>query len=83
MPEFLLEIGFEEQWFSDAIAFCCEKPGAAVVVNQYEGEGASMIIRGTDQRELDDLFGNPRLRRIADAIASAGRGGNGTMHRRT
>lgn len=31
---------------------------------------------------LDDLFAHPQLRRIAEAIASAGRGGNGTMQHR-
>jgi 4-alpha-glucanotransferase len=31
--------------------------------------------------QLEDLFHHPQLRGVAEAIASAGRGGHGTMHR--
>ena len=50
-----LESGFRTLWFSDPIAFCGEKPGAAIVVNQYDGEGASVVLRGTDQGALDTI----------------------------
>lgn len=43
-----LKLGFEEQWFSDAITFCGEQDSIAIAVNQYEEQGLAIIIRAKD-----------------------------------
>lgn len=57
-------LGYEEMWFSDAVAFCGEKGGAAaVVVNQYEGEGVSVVIAADDLGEVQ---------RVSEAVREFG-----------
>ncbi|HKX30060.1 MAG TPA: SMI1/KNR4 family protein [Blastocatellia bacterium] len=48
-------LGFEEQWFSDSIAFCGVKENAALIINQYE-QGAPLVIAASqDKADLDAI----------------------------
>jgi hypothetical protein len=47
-----LNLGFDRQWFSDALFFCGERGDAALVISQYEGEGFLIVLAGTHESEV-------------------------------
>jgi hypothetical protein len=47
--------GFRPLWFSDTIAYCGQRPGAAAFLQQYENQGLTVKLAGDVEAELDEL----------------------------
>ena len=50
-----VELGFQEQWFSDSIVFCGEMQGAAIAITQYQEQGMGVYVVAQDASELDRI----------------------------
>lgn len=61
--EILSAMGFDLQWFSDEIAICAERPGAAVFIEKYEHTGIWINISAQNYENADQI-GNTFTRRM-------------------
>ncbi|WP_257456511.1 SMI1/KNR4 family protein [Archangium lipolyticum] len=48
----ILELGFEEEWFSDSICVCAERGDTAIGITQFEKQGMGVSIGSRDASEL-------------------------------
>jgi hypothetical protein len=53
--EIALRSGFTQRWFSDDAAFCGEREGAGIFIEQYQGRGIWIRICGGSQGEVKKI----------------------------